>query len=112
MTRERFIKLMMASHFSRNEAAGIAEIYRRLGYSYASAWRIELNFQSFEKKIASASGIEGEKEMSADCKWWEKKLEDVSEYEMLDICNGQRGWDCQTCPYLGDEDSPEKDSST
>lgn len=50
--------------------------------------------------------------MSAYCKWWEKKLEDVSEYEMLDICNGQRGWDCQTCPYLGDENSPEKDSNT
>ena len=31
---------------------------------------------------------------------------------MLDICEGIRGWDCETCPYLGDENSPEKDSST
>ena len=36
------------------------------------------------------------------CEYWEKNLDDVNEHEMLDVCNEEQGWDCQTCPYFGE----------
>lgn len=56
MTRNRFIKLLMASGYSRNEAATMAAIARKIGVPYAEAIGNDAAYQ-FRKEIEHMQSV-------------------------------------------------------
>lgn len=44
MTRKRFVRLLMACYYRRDEALATADTYNKMGFSYAEAWEHEKVF--------------------------------------------------------------------
>lgn len=51
MTRKRFIKLMMAQGYTRNQCEGMANGVVKTGYSYRETYNLAMGFRSLWPKV-------------------------------------------------------------